>query len=101
MTPYNDSSDFQRGMMQNDTCSYPENALTAVVPEETRRDPAALAASSVATEVGSDQTAAVVNSDLNIVLKNTHKGDLYNGHSFIDASYRWFCMLACVLFGEW
>ena len=52
MLSYNDSSHFQKGLMQNDTGMDTENALTAVKPEETRCGSLAVAAGAVGGETG-------------------------------------------------
>lgn len=52
MTTYRDSSRFQKGVMENDTGMDPENALTAIEPEETRRSSLALATSATSAAAG-------------------------------------------------
>lgn len=43
--------------MENDTGMDPENALTAIKPEETRCGSLAMAAGAASTEIGSGETA--------------------------------------------
>ncbi len=55
MKTYRDSPRFQRGVMYDDTGMDPENALTAIKPEETRCGSITVAEGAAGETVGADE----------------------------------------------